>query len=65
MSNKIGGGLIGSIPLVDLIVQKFFIKKNAVKKVGKIFGIDVKFIDEENAKKEKKKEKDDDLSYIY
>ena len=65
LSNKIGGGLIGSIPLVDLIVQKFFIKKNAVKKVGKIFGIDVKFIDEENAKKEKKKEKDDDLSYIY
>ena len=61
--NKIGGGAIGWIPIVDWIVTKYLIKKNAMKKVGEIFGIDVKFIDEENAKKEK--EKDDDLSYIY
>jgi GTP-binding protein EngB required for normal cell division len=61
--NKIGGGAIGWIPMVDWIVTKYLIKKNAMKKVGEIFGIDVKFIDEENAKKEK--EKDDDLSYIY
>ena len=46
-------------------MTKYLIKKNAIKKVGEIFGIDVKFIDEENAEKEKEKEKDDDLSYIY
>ena len=63
--NKIGGGAIGWIPIVDWIVTKYLIKKNAIKKVGEIFGIDVKFIDEENAEKEKEKEKDDDLSYIY
>ena len=45
LSNKIGGGLLGCIPFIDLAVLKFFIKKNAVKKVGEIFGIDVKFID--------------------
>ena len=65
--NKIGGGAVGIIPLLDMAAQHFFIKKNAVKKVGEIFGIDVKFIDEENAKNEekekKKKEKEHNLDY--
>ena len=50
-----------------MAAQNFFIKKNAVKKVGEIFGIDVKFIDEENAKNEekekKKKEKEHNSDY--
>lgn len=47
LSNKIWGGLVGFIPIVDFVLQKFVIKANAIKKVGEIFGIDVKFIDEE------------------
>ena len=46
LSNKIWGGLVGVIPGIDWILQKFVIKKNAAKKVGRIFGIDVKFVDE-------------------
>ena len=57
LSNKIWGGAVGVIPFVDWALQKYVIKKNAVKKVGEIFGIDVKFIDNENSKKKKKKEK--------
>ena len=36
------------MPLADLALQKFVIKKNAMKKVGEIFGFDSEFIDEEN-----------------
>ena len=46
LANKIWGGAVGIVPGVDLLVQKFLIKKNALKKVGKIFGIDVKFVNE-------------------
>ena len=56
-------GAVGVIPFVDLVLQKYLIKKDAVKTVGEIFGIDVTFIDEENAKNEKKK-KEDNLNYI-
>ena len=45
-SNKIWGGVVGIIPGVDWALQKFVIKKNAAKKLGEIYGIDVKFIDE-------------------
>ena len=48
LSNKIWGAVVGIIPGVDWALQKFVIKKNAAKKVGRIFGIDVKFIDEEH-----------------
>ena len=65
MSNKIWGGVVGVVPVADLALQHFVIKKNAVKKVGEIFGIDVTFIDEENDKKEKKREKEDNSSYIH
>ena len=58
------GGVVGVIPIVDWVVQKFVIKKEALKQVGEIFGIDMKFIEEENAKKEIKKEKDNYLNYI-
>ena len=46
LANKIWGGAVGIVPGVDLLLQKFLIKKNALKKVGKIFGIDVKFVNE-------------------
>ena len=45
LSNKIFGGLIGAVPIVDLIVQNYFIKKNAIRKVGEIFGFDIEAID--------------------
>lgn len=38
---KIGGGLIGAIPGVDLVVQQFIIKKNALNKISQIFGLDI------------------------
>ena len=48
LSNKIWGGVVGIIPGVDWLLQKFVIKKNAAKKVGMIYGIDVQFLDKEN-----------------
>ena len=66
--NKIGGAAVGVIPFIDWAIQKFVIKKNAIKKVSEIFGINAQFIDEENDKKEKKEKKkktEDFLSYIY
>ena len=63
--NKIWGGAVGVIPFVDWALQKYVIKKNAVKKVGQIFGIDAKFIDDENVKKEKNKKKEDNEGYVY
>jgi hypothetical protein len=47
LSNKIWGAVVGVIPGVDWALQKFVIKKNAVKKVGKVFGIDIKFVNEQ------------------
>ena len=57
LANKIWGGVVGIIPGVDLLCQHFLIKRNAVKKVGSIYGIDVKFIEEnKNIIKEEKAE---------
>ena len=47
LSNKVWGGIVGILPGIDWALQKFVIKKNAAKKLGEIYGIDVKFIDEE------------------
>ena len=53
--HKIGGGIIGLIPGLDFLVQNYVIKKDAIKKIGDIFGIDVKLIDKDsNIKKTKK-----------
>ena len=46
LSNKVWGGVVGIIPGDDWLLQKFVIKKNAAKKLGQIYGIDVKFIDD-------------------
>ena len=48
LPNKIWGAVVGIVPLVDLALQRFVIKKNAIEKVGQIFGFDSEFIDEEN-----------------
>ena len=50
LPNKFWGGLAGMLPIADIAIQKFFIKKNAIKKAGQVFKIDLKFIDEENEK---------------
>ena len=68
LPNKIFGALSGLVPFADMALQKFFIKKNAVIKVGQIFGIDIKFIEKENKKekkliKENKNNKNDDIYY--
>ena len=55
-SNKIWGGIVGILPIIDYFIQKYFIKKNAAKKAGQIFGIDIKFIEDENEKKKKNQE---------
>ena len=62
LSNKIFGAAIGAIPGVDWLVQKFLIKKNAVKKIGEKFGIDVKFIDESNKQNDAKQDKNTNLT---
>ena len=58
LPNKIWGGVVGILPFADWALQKFVIKKNAIKKVGEIFGIDAKFIDEDNEREQKLKEKE-------
>ena len=64
LPNKIWGAAVGIIPLMDWPLQKFVIKKNAVKKVGEIFGIDAKFVDEDNEKEKKlKKKNENDIYY--
>ena len=45
-SNIFWGGLSGVLPGIDWIIQNFVIKKNAAKKIGQIYGIDVKFFEE-------------------
>ena len=54
LSHKIGGALIGAIPIVDMITQKFLIKKNAINKISQIFGIDLDELEKyiKNLKKE-------------
>ena len=63
LPNKILGAVVGIFPFADWALQKFVINKNAVKKVGEIFGIDAKFIDEDNEKEKKLLEKKDMIYY--
>ena len=39
--HKIGSAIAGLLPGVDYAINKFFIKKDAVKKVGQMFGFDL------------------------
>jgi len=45
--HSIGSGAIGVVPGVDLAVQKCVIQKNATKKIGQIFGLDINLISKE------------------
>ena len=56
LANKVWGGVVGIIPGIDWVLQKFVVKKNATKKLGQLFGIDVRFV-EDNKKQTKKKMK--------
>ena len=62
LPNKIYGAIAGIIPFADMVIQKFIINKNSVKKAGEIFGIKVEFIDEEIEKEEKNKEKNNNIT---
>ena len=67
LANKVWGGVVGIIPGLDWVLQKFVVKKNATKKLGQLFGIDVRFVednkkqinkkDEEKVKKKRRKKK--------
>ena len=48
--NKVGGSIIGLVPGIDWLVQKFVVKKKIAKKIGGVFGISVNFINEQNEK---------------
>ena len=52
--HKIGSAIAGVLPVVDIFVNKYFIKKNAVKKAGQIFGFDIEEL-ENSLKYEKDK----------
>ena len=39
--HRIGGGIIGMIPVVDWALQKYVIQKDAARKAGAIFGFDI------------------------
>jgi len=58
------GGLAGIFPFVDIPIQHFYIKKEAIKIVGGKFGIDIKFIDEENKKNKIKEYEQKKPEYI-
>ena len=62
--NKIWGAAVGIIPFADWAIQKFIIKENAVEKVGEIFGIDAKFVDEENEREKKLQKENEDKIYF-
>ena len=61
--NKIWGAAVGIIPFADWAIQKYIIKENAIKKVGEIFGIDAKFVDEENEREKKLQKENEDKIY--
>jgi hypothetical protein len=63
LSNKIWGAAVGIIPFADWAIQNLIIKQNALKKVGEIFGIDIKFIDEENEREIKLQKENEDKIY--
>ena len=55
--HKIGSGIAGLLPGADYFANKFFIKKDAARKAGQIFGFDLKNLEESIKRQETKKEK--------
>ena len=56
--NKIGGGIVGIIPGLDWVLQRYVIKENAVKKIGMIFGVNFDSLIKEEKKQKIKEEKE-------
>lgn len=54
--HKIFSGIVGLLPGVDYVANRFFIKKDAARKAGQIFGFDLKQL-EESLKRENSKKK--------
>ena len=54
--HKIFSGIAGIFPGVDYVANRFFIKKDAARKAGQIFGFDLKQL-EESLKRENSKKK--------
>ena len=54
--HKIGSAIAGLLPGGDYVANKFFIKKDAAKKAGQIFGFDLSQLEESLKREENKKE---------
>ena len=54
-TNKFWGAAVGIIPFVDMAIQHFLIKKNAIKKVGELYGINIDTINENKEKENQMK----------
>ena len=61
--HKIGSAIAGVLPVVDIFVNKYFIKKDAVKKAGQIFGFDIDQL-ENSLKYEKDKNENENRNII-
>ena len=65
-TNKIWGAAVGLLPFFTDMPLRHFIKKNAIKKVGELYGINIDFINEqkEKEKENKKKKTENETSFI-
>ena len=64
-TNKFWGAAVGIIPFVDMAIQHFLIKKNAIKKVGELYGINIDTINENKEKENQiKKTEKNESSFI-
>ena len=61
--HKIGSAIAGLLPGADYIANQFFIKKDAMKKAGQIFGFDIDDL-EKSLKYEKDKNEGDTINTI-
>ena len=61
--HKIGSAIAGFLPGVDYFVNKYFIKKDAVKKAGQIFGFDITDL-ENSLQYEKDKNENENMNDI-
>ena len=61
--HKIGSAIAGFLPGVDYFVNKYFIKKDAVRKAGQIFGFDINEL-KDSLKYEKNKNESENGSNI-
>ena len=62
--HSIGAGAIGVIPGLDLAAQKFVIQKDAIKKIGQVFGLDINLIEKEKSLNIENPNSDDNFTII-